>query len=62
MYYGLESDMDNPLFKEDKLTGGYNQHCQVYDREGQKCRRCGMFVIMETISSRKTFYCPNCQK
>jgi formamidopyrimidine-DNA glycosylase len=54
--------MDNPLFKEDKLTGGYNEHCQVYDREGEKCRRCGTIILMETISSRKTFYCPNCQK
>jgi formamidopyrimidine-DNA glycosylase len=53
--------MDNPLFKEDKLTGGYN-NCQVYDREGEKCRRCGTIILMETISSRKTFYCPNCQK
>ena len=54
--------MDNPLFQEDKLTGGYNEHCQVYDREGEKCRRCGAVILMETISSRKTFYCPNCQK
>lgn len=53
--------MDNPLFKEDKITGGFNEHCQVYDREGEKCKRCGSIIKMETISSRKTFYCPNCQ-
>lgn len=54
--------MDNPLFKDDKLTGGYNNVCQVYDREGEKCRRCGTNIVMEMISSRKTFYCPHCQK
>jgi formamidopyrimidine-DNA glycosylase len=54
--------MDNPLFKEDNLTGGYNEHYQVYNREGEKCRRCGTIIRMEMISSRKTFYCPNCQK
>lgn len=54
--------MDNPLFKDDTLTGGFNELCQVYDREGEKCKRCGTIIQMETISSRKTFYCPNCQK
>ncbi|MBS4216464.1 MULTISPECIES: zinc finger domain-containing protein [Neobacillus] len=30
--------------------------------EGQKCKRCRVTIVMETISSRKTLYCPNCQK
>jgi formamidopyrimidine-DNA glycosylase len=51
----------DPLFKDDKLTGGYIEHCLVYDREGETCRRCGATIIMETISSRKSFFCPNCQ-
>ncbi|MEH7417312.1 bifunctional DNA-formamidopyrimidine glycosylase/DNA-(apurinic or apyrimidinic site) lyase [Neobacillus drentensis] len=54
--------MDNPLFKGDALTGGFNNRCQVYDREGQPCLRCGTTIIIEVISSRQTFYCPNCQK
>jgi len=54
--------MDNPLFKDDTLTGGFKELCQVYDREGEKCKRCGTIIQMETISSRKTFYCSNCQK
>jgi len=53
--------MDNPLFKDDKLTGGFNALYQVYDREGEKCNRCGSIIKMEKISSRKTFYCPICQ-
>ncbi|MEH7119538.1 bifunctional DNA-formamidopyrimidine glycosylase/DNA-(apurinic or apyrimidinic site) lyase [Neobacillus vireti] len=53
--------MENPLFFGDTLTGGFNNRCQVYDREGQACNRCGAVIVIEMISSRKTFYCPNCQ-
>lgn len=54
--------MEDPLFKGDTLTGGYNQHCYVYDREGGRCNRCGGTIIKEEVSSRKTFYCANCQR
>ncbi|MBO0962227.1 bifunctional DNA-formamidopyrimidine glycosylase/DNA-(apurinic or apyrimidinic site) lyase [Neobacillus sp. MM2021_6] len=54
--------MDQPLYKEDSLTGGYNKLCKVYNREGENCYRCGTNIVMKMISSRKTFYCPNCQK
>lgn len=54
--------MDNPLFLEDTLTGGYNDHYLVYDREGEKCRRCGGTVVKIEVTSRKCFYCPDCQE
>ncbi|MCM3669771.1 bifunctional DNA-formamidopyrimidine glycosylase/DNA-(apurinic or apyrimidinic site) lyase [Mesobacillus maritimus] len=54
--------MDNPLFKSDQKTGGYNKICRVYDREGENCFRCQTPIVKEEVSSRKTFYCPNCQK
>jgi formamidopyrimidine-DNA glycosylase len=54
--------MDNPFSQGDSLTGGYNNLCLVYDREGEKCKRCGGTIIKEKIASRKTFFCPNCQK
>ncbi|MDZ5474025.1 DNA-formamidopyrimidine glycosylase family protein [Bacillus sp. 31A1R] len=54
--------MDQPLYKGDNLTGGYNEHCYVYDREGETCNRCGGTIVKEELSSRKTFYCPNCQR
>ncbi|MGM0902173.1 MAG: bifunctional DNA-formamidopyrimidine glycosylase/DNA-(apurinic or apyrimidinic site) lyase [Bacillota bacterium] len=53
--------MDNPLFKNDQKTGGYDKVCRVYDREGESCFMCQTPIIKETVSSRKTFYCPNCQ-
>jgi formamidopyrimidine-DNA glycosylase len=54
--------MENPFFQGDKLTGGYNNLCLVYDRERENCNRCGGTIIKEMISSRKTYFCPNCQK
>jgi len=58
----LGGDMENPLFLEDKHTGGYNNHILVYDREGEKCRRCGGTIVKIELNSRKCFYCPDCQQ
>ncbi|WP_010281478.1 bifunctional DNA-formamidopyrimidine glycosylase/DNA-(apurinic or apyrimidinic site) lyase [Bacillus timonensis] len=53
--------IEKPLFKEDRLTGGYDDKCKVYDREGETCVRCGSVIQKEEVSSRKTFFCANCQ-
>lgn len=52
--------MENPLFKGDGKTGGYQFY--VYDREGEACSRCNASIIKSEISSRKTYFCPNCQR
>jgi formamidopyrimidine-DNA glycosylase len=52
--------MDDPFFKGDLLTGSYQT--LVYDREGEPCYTCNSKIILEMISSKKTFYCPNCQQ
>ncbi|WP_106497476.1 Fpg/Nei family DNA glycosylase [Lentibacillus sp. Marseille-P4043] len=52
--------MDQPLFRGDSKTGGYNTY--VYNREGEACKRCGGTIIKDEISSRKTFYCTECQR
>ncbi|SDM76054.1 DNA-(apurinic or apyrimidinic site) lyase [Fictibacillus solisalsi] len=54
--------MENPTYKEDRKTGGYNHHLLVYDREGEPCRRCGSLIKKTEINSRKSFSCPECQK
>lgn len=53
--------MDVPVYKGDDLTGNYNDHCYVYDREGEPCPRCKAPIIKDVISSRKVFYCQSCQ-
>lgn len=53
--------MEDPLFVTDRLTGGFNEKCRVYDREGEPCLRCGHPLVKIEVSSRKCFYCANCQ-
>ncbi|UFU01207.1 endonuclease VIII [Radiobacillus kanasensis] len=53
--------MNEPFSSTDKKTGGYLPHFKVYKREGNPCPRCGTSIKRDEISSRKTFYCPNCQ-
>ncbi|WP_404452767.1 DNA-formamidopyrimidine glycosylase [Virgibacillus necropolis] len=53
--------MDQPLFKGDTKTGGYDNRTYVYGREDEACKSCGGSIIKEKISSRKTFYCKQCQ-
>ncbi len=41
--------------------GGYQEHHQVYARDGQSCLRCRRSIVREKFSGRSTFYCPYCQ-
>ena len=54
--------MDRPFQTGDRITGGYDSRCKVYDREDQPCVRCGTPIRRAEIASKKTFYCPNCQR
>ncbi|QAY66042.1 bifunctional DNA-formamidopyrimidine glycosylase/DNA-(apurinic or apyrimidinic site) lyase [Paenibacillus protaetiae] len=54
--------MDQPFTAADTLTGGYDELCQVYDRAGESCRRCGSTIEQIEVASRKAFVCPSCQK
>ncbi len=44
--------------------GSFQQSFDVYDREGEACRRegCDGTIKRITQSGRSTFYCPKCQK
>ncbi|WP_256757472.1 bifunctional DNA-formamidopyrimidine glycosylase/DNA-(apurinic or apyrimidinic site) lyase [Cohnella sp. WQ 127256] len=54
--------MEHPLTAEDTLTGGYNNLCKVYDRMDEACYECGTPIKFETLTGRKMFFCPQCQK
>jgi formamidopyrimidine-DNA glycosylase len=41
--------------------GEYQEHHQVYDREGQACRRCRSVIVRIKANSRSTFFCEQCQ-
>ncbi len=42
--------------------GGFQEHLQVYGREGEKCLVCGSLIIREQIGGRSSHYCESCQK
>ncbi|MBO0992915.1 bifunctional DNA-formamidopyrimidine glycosylase/DNA-(apurinic or apyrimidinic site) lyase [Bacillus sp. SD088] len=54
--------MDEPFYQGDPKTGGAKEKMYVHNREGKACPRCGKSIVKTEISSRNTFYCPNCQK
>jgi formamidopyrimidine-DNA glycosylase len=41
--------------------GDYQTHHNVYDREGEACRRCRRPLVRARYSNRSTFYCDACQ-
>ncbi|MEH7226017.1 DNA-formamidopyrimidine glycosylase [Bacillus sp. JJ1566] len=53
--------IDMPLYNGDQLTGGFEEKYKVYNREGEPCVRCGSVIVKKEVSSRKTFFCANCQ-
>jgi formamidopyrimidine-DNA glycosylase len=46
----------------DGAAGYFQQRYWVYDRGGQKCRRCGSLIRRFVQGQRSTYYCPTCQK
>ena len=41
--------------------GEYQDHHQVYGREGESCHRCRRPIHRARYSNRSTFYCDACQ-
>lgn len=41
--------------------GSAQDHFNVYQKQGQKCPRCGKTITMSRIGGRGTFFCPACQ-
>ncbi|KUG03887.1 formamidopyrimidine-dna glycosylase [hydrocarbon metagenome] len=42
--------------------GGFQEHLQVYGREGEECPVCRSLIIRERIGGRSSHYCESCQK
>ena len=42
--------------------GNYYQHLKIYQREGEKCSRCGTKIKRIKIGGRSAHFCPKCQK
>jgi formamidopyrimidine-DNA glycosylase len=48
---------DTPRYCDEGFSGRF----QVYDREGERCRRCGGTVRRLVQAGRSTYWCPACQ-
>jgi formamidopyrimidine-DNA glycosylase len=46
----------------DDQFGEFQNRLRVYDREGEKCRRCRRLIKRVAIGNRSAFYCPSCQR
>jgi formamidopyrimidine-DNA glycosylase len=53
--------LDLPVFEGDMVTGGAEKAMKVHGRAGHPCPRCGVTLVEEKITSKKTSFCPNCQ-
>jgi formamidopyrimidine-DNA glycosylase len=60
--YGGSSAKDEAYIKPTGEPGSYQQHFRVYQRAGQKCRKCGTIIKRINLGGRGTFWCPNCQE
>lgn len=54
----LVDEQYRDLFGE---AGDYQGSHQVYDREGEPCRRCRNPIVRAKVGGRSTFYCAHCQ-
>jgi formamidopyrimidine-DNA glycosylase len=43
-------------------SGYFQQKLNVYDRDGEPCRRCGTPVKSKVLAGRSTYWCVKCQK
>lgn len=43
-------------------TGNYTKYLKVFDRQGEKCPRCGKVIEKTRVAGRGTHFCPHCQK
>ena len=54
----LVDEQYRDLFGE---AGDYQGSHQVYDREGEPCRRCRNLIVRTKLGGRSTYYCEHCQ-
>ncbi|MBN1246130.1 MAG: bifunctional DNA-formamidopyrimidine glycosylase/DNA-(apurinic or apyrimidinic site) lyase [Anaerolineae bacterium] len=59
--HGGTSLEDRQYVYPDGGTGEHQHHLSVYDRAGDRCRRCGYELQRIVQGQRSTYFCPVCQ-
>jgi formamidopyrimidine-DNA glycosylase len=60
--YGGATASDDKFVQTTGLGGKYQEHFLVYERNGEKCVRCGGEIVKLKLGGRGTYYCSVCQK
>jgi len=60
--YGGATASDDKFVNAAGLGGKYQKHFLVYEKEGEKCRRCGEKIKKVKLGGRGTYFCLGCQK
>ncbi len=60
--FGGSSAADEAYIKPSGEKGEYQEHFRVYQRDGEKCRKCGGVIRRVNLGGRGTFWCPKCQR
>jgi len=59
--YNGSSATDEAYIQPTGEKGSYQKHFSVYQREKEKCKRCGNKIERINLGGRGTFYCSACQ-
>jgi formamidopyrimidine-DNA glycosylase len=60
--FGGSSAADEAYIKPSGEKGEYQEHFRVYQRDGEKCRKCDGVIRRINLGGRGTFWCPKCQR
>lgn len=60
--YGGSSAADEAYIRPDATPGSYQEHFRVYQRDKEKCRKCGTIIKRINLGGRGTFFCQECQR
>ncbi len=59
--YGGATASDDKFVQATGLGGKYQEHFLAYEREGERCTRCGGVIKKVRLGGRGTYYCASCQ-
>ncbi|MFZ5982467.1 MAG: Fpg/Nei family DNA glycosylase, partial [Patescibacteria group bacterium] len=58
----LRGTSDSDYRDTDGAPGGFQKILKVYNRESEKCQKCGTIISRGKMGQRSIFFCSKCQK
>ncbi len=57
----LRGTTDSDYRDTDGAPGGFQKVLRVYNKKGDRCKKCGTIIERFKLGQRSVFYCPKCQ-